>query len=204
MNISVCIATYGAAEWGELAWTRARPSVDAQTRPPYEVKAVHLPDGTLAQARNAAAAACTGDWLCFVDADDELEPGYLEAIATVESFASSDTLGAPLLVPAVRYVGESFVDQQAWIPNKGLWPRVNECVIGTVVPRACFEHVGGFREWPSIEDYDLWLRCYDAGADLVYVEGAVYRAHVNPDGGRNRDQSCYAQIWAEHEARMLA
>ena len=74
---------------------------------------------------------------------------------------------------------------------------MNECVIGTVVPRRLFLEVGGFRELPSLEDYDLWLRCCKAGARIVHVPQAVYRAHVRP-GSRNSDQSVYDQLRAEH------
>jgi glycosyltransferase involved in cell wall biosynthesis len=207
MRLSVVIATCGSDSWSDLAFARAFPSARAQhglAGDAPEVIIQHYPELSVSAARNAAAKDASGDWLCFLDADDELERGYYFAMASKHINGAIFDSWAPLLVPAVRYVGEGFVDAQAAIPNRGLWPRVNECVVGTLIRRSCFEEVGGFREWPSIEDYDLFLRAYDAGAELVYVEDAVYRAHVNPGGGRNADQTSYAAIWDEHLARTRA
>lgn len=209
VRVSIVIATCGAQRWSDLAFARAFPSARAQKGllgAPPEIVIEHHPELSVSAARNAAAQSAHGDFLCFLDADDELEPGYIEAMETAYITGAITKDWAPLLVPQVRYVGVDgegapLVNEIASFPNRGMWPRLNECVIGTLVRRSCFDEVGGFREWPSIEDYDLWLRCHDAGASLVYVPDAVYRAHVNPDGGRNRDQSCYGQIWAEHEER---
>lgn len=186
MNVSILIATYGDPAWGELAWSRAYPS--AMTEGAFEVITNHCDseDCTLAESRNHAAGQAAGDWLCHLDADDELCPGYLDAMASAASGR-----GDVLLAPAVSYGGP------AGIPNRGGWPSVNECVIGTLVPRALFLEVGGFRELPSLEDYDLWLRCVKAGARIVHVPDAVYCAHVTP-GSRNSDQSVYARLREEH------
>lgn len=226
MNVSVVIATCGGEAWHELAWARAYPSVSA-----FGAIVEHYPDLTVSQARNAGAeyAAANnpdiadGDrWLLFLDADDELESGYLEAMQDALDRNPSGIweddehyeelwVTPPLLAPAVRYVrarNGHLSSSPAAIPNAGKWPRVNECVIGTLVRADLFQHVGGFRdrtddgtELSSIEDYDLWLRCFDVGAALVHVPQAVYRAHVG-DRSRNSDQSPYAAIWADHERRI--
>lgn len=192
MNVAVIVATYGDECWRKLGdVTSMGLMLAGEAR---EVVRLHLPDGTLAEARNTAAAATRADWLCFLDSDDTLEPGYLDAMA------APAREGEGLLVPAVRYISHGKSEPPV-IPNLGGWPRINECVIGTLIPRLLFLELGGFREWPSIEDYDLYLRAYDAGLPLIYVPDAVYRATVNPLG-RNRDQSCYQTIWAEHVARV--
>ena len=227
MNVAIMIATCGDPKWSKLAEERAFPSAHVewerweQQRQPGAVAGVghiHSPDLTLAQARNFMAETClTGsDWLCFLDADDELEPGYLDAMEAALQRPVPQRLSLPrplppLLVPAVRRVtGDVVTGRPATIPNRGRWPQVNECVIGTLVHRGLFERVGGFRDHTDdgtviamYEDWDLWLRCWDAGAKLVYVPGAVYREHVSR--GRNTNahlsQSVYEAIWADHLAR---
>lgn len=195
--ISVLIATHGDDAWRDLAWSRAYPTAADQAD---EVLVVHEPDKTLAQTRNILAGAAFGDYLCFLDADDELEPGYIDRMR--EAFPRFETWiinppDAPLLAPAVRYVDQNGSASKAVIPSKGRWPDLNECVIGTLVWRKLFAAVGGFRELPSLEDYDLWLRCVKAGATIRHVPAAVYRATVRA-GSRNSDQSVYHRLRREH------
>lgn len=198
LRFSILIATFGAAAWRDAAWDVAYPSTMNQAA--HDVQVVHLPEGNLAQARNDAVARSGGDWLCFLDADDELEPGYLDAM---EAELLHVRWGRPivpprLLAPAVRYVlSDAPLWQPAAIPNLGRWPEMNECVIGTLVERRVFARAGGFRDLPSLEDYDLWLRCVKLGAQIVHVPAAVYRVHQRA-GSRNSDQSIYHQLRREH------
>ena len=199
--IGVVIATFGDDSWRHRA-LEARQSCPKNA----EVVLHHEPHGTLASARNAGAARTTGDWLCFLDADDRLGRGYLRAMEAATRQAWTEEGGPPLLAPLVSYVDADGETLPA-IPNAGRWPQLNECVIGTVVERALFERVGGFHEWPSLEDYELWLRCVKAGAEIVHVPGAVYRAHQSAGGlgnGRNRDQSPYRQIVRLHRDLVRA
>jgi glycosyltransferase involved in cell wall biosynthesis len=211
VNVSIVIATCGSDAWSDLAWSRAYPSADSQEGR-GEVVIQHHPDLTVSEARNAAARSACGDVLVFLDADDELAPCYLYALRPLlaprmifrppgggepQEVGPGPCLG----VPAVSYVYPDGGESPPAIPQKGRWPELNECVIGTAVSRDLFLDVGGFRDLPSLEDYDLFLRCFDAGAGLAYVPDAVYRAHVRP-GGRNADQSPYASIWADHLSRI--
>lgn len=219
-EVSVVIATCGDALWGERAWKTAFPSARGCCRTDWgldEVIVRHYPAATVAQARNEAASIATRGWLCFLDADDMLAPDYIDRMARGMRYAATvwrpyleGTVGShgewisrtpmKLLAPAVSYVQPNGTRTPPAIPNKGRWPDMNECVIGTLVPRTAFELLGGFRELPSLEDYDLWLRCVKAGMEIVHVEDATYCAGVNPSGGRNADQSIYPQLRREHAA----
>jgi glycosyltransferase involved in cell wall biosynthesis len=204
MNVSVLVCTHGDRAWSERAQEAALTAQAAD-----ETVVRHEDDATLAQVRNVAAQTATGDWLCFLDADDELDPGYLDAMRkTMRMWNLSrrgDLISNPLLlVPAVQYLRPGWIERShPVIPD---WDRLlvdlNCAVIGTLVPRLLFKEVGGFREWPMYEDWDLWLRCVRAGARLVPVPDAVYRARVSPDS-RNQQKhtlraSTYEAIRAEH------
>lgn len=191
MTWNCLIATCGDESWSELAWTRAYPSALSQVFD--EVIVEHHEDATLAEARNRCLASADCDWVVFLDADDELERGYLQAMKQTlaastkpdESGGLDVAAGLRILAPAVRYVRDGRDDRRAQIPNRGRWPQMNECVIGTAAERRLLLELGGFEEWEAWEDWALWLKCVAGGARLVYVEGAVYRAHVSPHG-RNR------------------
>ena len=42
------------------------------------ITVIHKPNGGLSSARNAALDVCTGDYICFLDSDDYLEPQFCE------------------------------------------------------------------------------------------------------------------------------
>jgi glycosyltransferase involved in cell wall biosynthesis len=189
MTISICIATFGDEAWAELAWSRAYPSALGQTD---DIVVYH--GSSLAQARNTAAEMAKGDWLVFLDADDELCPGYIaEMTFQLDILAYWDESTKCLFAPAMQHPGQ----RVPTIPNLGKWPSANECCIGTMWPRKLFLALGGFRELPSLEDWDAALRAVKAGARIVHVPAAVYCAHVTL-GSRNSDQSVYARLREEH------
>jgi glycosyltransferase involved in cell wall biosynthesis len=179
LDATVVIATFGGPEWIDLAQSRAIPSTAGEA--PY----IHAHGDTLAEARNTGLDAVETEWVIHLDADDELEPGYVDAL--------SDGV-ADLRAPSVRYVQ----DGRTAAPRM---PRVaghrHECaadclaegnwlVVGTAVPTKLAQQVG-WRDWPVYEDWDFFLRCWRKGATVEPVPEAVYRAHVRPDS-RNRSR----------------
>jgi len=157
VTVSILIPTCGDQKWSDLAHRRALPTASNQLA--HEVIVSHASDLRLAEARNAAAMKATGEWLCFLDADDELGPGYITAM----SRAMVDQRPWTLLVPAVQYVdvleeveiaeGETGFITKSELPRvlntgKPLY-EVNRAVIGTLVPRELFLAVGGFSRRPD-------------------------------------------------------
>lgn len=182
MDVSVCIGTFGDDAWIDLAEQRAKPSAEA-----LGVPVLHVHAETLHEARNTALAAVQTDWVIHLDADDELEPGYLDAMATGT---------ADLRAPAVRYVKPGR-EQAPYVPTVSghqhectgeCLPQGNWLVVGSLVRADLVRAVGGWREFEWSEDWALWARCVKAGATVEAIPAAVYRAHVRPDS-RNRGAS---------------
>lgn len=196
MKCSVIIPTFGdRAVWDAHA-ARAWESVAAQTFRDADV--VHVHADTLQTARNDAAAHATGEWLCFLDADDTLDPRYLE-----DMFKVADGLDGPwLLQPSTLgvYPDGSTDDEPVLIPAQVSILTSNWMVIGTLVRRDQFLEVGGFRDLPALEDWDLWIRCVQAGAQLATVPDAIYRVGVNP-GSRNQNHAVHHRVFSEIKAR---
>lgn len=173
MSVAICVASYGAAAWADRAAAVAMPS--ARACKPQQLISLHDRQSDACTARNAAARAALADWLCFLDADDELDPEYLQALAPHLHRLNT------LLVPYVVYASPAG-RTPAQIPNEGNWPMSNDAVTGTLISRKLFERVGGWRQefWPW-PDWELWLRCLHHGADKEHVPGAVYIAHRHND-----------------------
>lgn len=187
--ISVCIASYGNADWGSLAWSRAWPSAIAQD--PHEVIVEHQPFGDVASSRNAAAARATGDWLCFLDADDELGEGFVEAMQRYTKLVGSERV---LLTPRVMQVVKGRRKRPKFWKKMDI-TSANWITISTLVQRELFEEVGGFRLFAhGLEDWNFWSRCVRAGASVRQVYGAILVAHYNYDSAHHqlsRDKEAY-------------
>jgi len=184
MKCSIIIATYGDDSWEKLALERAAPSTEGQGA--HEVLLGHDPDGTIASCRNDLAAQAEGDWLLFLDADDEIAPGFLAAMKRAIQ-QERRTRDVPLLLtPAVSYI-RSGKRAAAMFHPVGDLRNDNFLVVGTLVERDLFHKVGGFSDYPhGFEDWSLWAKCWKEGAEVVQVQRALYIAHWNPNSKHKR------------------
>lgn len=176
MGVDVVVPIFGPPRYLRFAQERALPSIEAQSVKPDSVTICAGPN--VAEARNTGAADGHAEWLLFVDADDEISETYIQHLLD----GSCDLRG-----PATVFVKPTGVEGPLLVPARDLEDS-NYLVIGTLVRRALFEQVGGFRDWPVHEDYDLWLRCARAGASIEQIEEAVYTVHER-QGSRNRTKS---------------
>lgn len=196
MDVTIAVATFGDDRWPALARQRAIPSAEA-----FGVPVVHHHADTLHEARNGAIAQVRTEWTVHLDADDEMEPGYLDAMAT----GSAD-----VRAPSVRYVTGGVIGPARMPRVSGhthectaqCLPWGNWLVVGALVRTDLVREVGGWRDFTWSEDWDLWLRCHLAGASIEAVPTAVYRAHVRRDS-RNRAAAPAARL-AAHRAIATA
>lgn len=191
MNISVIVPTHNRAQ----LLARALQSVVTQATPPMEVIVVDdgSNDGTeevvctrfpevqyirqnnqgVSNTRNRGIEAARGDWLAFLDSDDEWLPQKL-------------TSQKEMLAANPQY--KICHTDEIWIRNG---TRVNAmkkhakaggfiferclplCVVSpssVLIHRSVFDEVGLFNEdLPTCEDYDLWLRIC-ARFPVLYVD----------------------------------
>lgn len=183
MTVSVVIPTFGNNDlYRRLALRAANSAVD-QSMEPLEIIRIH--EETLQEARNNGAEQAKGEWLIFLDADDELDHHYIEAMYKAEG---------DIRRPATLGVVDGVEDTESvMIPRKNLLV-TNFIVIGAMHRREDFLAAGGFNNYPCLEDWDLWLRMVANGAEVVDVPEAIYRVHVTPDS-RNSDVGVHAQVY---------
>lgn len=180
-TVGVVVGTFGdPAVWNPLA-RRAIDSVLAQTCKPDDW--VHVHAQSLQEARNRGAELMADHrYLIFLDADDELHPNYVEAMTTAASRAMTRSDSRDFLFrPITQGVHEDgSIEDPQWIPVTDF--RVRNCaVIGTMCPTDLFLKLGGFQDYPVLEDWALWRAMTAAGARLVDVEAAIYRIFIRTD-----------------------
>jgi glycosyltransferase involved in cell wall biosynthesis len=143
-----------------------------------------------ANARNHGARLATGDWLAFLDADDEWLPGKLAA-----QLAAAD-VDAGLVYTDCNYFGDCVRVSARQSDGLRLWNGdiFEELLLdnfltlsSVMIRKSCFQRLGGFDESPEligVEDWDLWLRYAAEGRVRLCREALTrYRWHA---GGTSR------------------
>jgi len=149
-------------------------------------------------ARNWGAAEASGEWLYFLDADDQLMPGAIESLAAfLAGHADVDAVagwGQCMDVSGVPLPEASRVLPGPLTPSQIV--RGSSPITGAaLVRRSAFERVGGFDEGLSLaEDLDFWIRLAAAGGRIVGLDRPVLRVRVH--GGS-------ASAHAEKMARQI-
>jgi GT2 family glycosyltransferase len=162
-------------------------------------------------AANTALAAdhATGEWLVFLDHDDELAPQALAAAAEVIA-------GDPDV--DFIYSDEDKLDEQGERVDPFFKPDWSPDLLGTVnyighlvvVRRSLYEAAGGLREgFDGAQDFDFLLRATPLARKIVHIPDVLYhwRRHINstaidvrvkPDahGAGRRALQAFADQWS--------
>jgi glycosyltransferase involved in cell wall biosynthesis len=182
-SLSVVIPAYDA----QATVLAAVRSAQAQAQDGFEVEVVVVDDGSRdatvdvarsagdgvvvlsqanagpAAARNTGIAAASGDLLAFLDADDELLPGWAAAVAALLDDGAGVAFTDALIVappddrPVGRYSAEVDVPPDAEQAQRIF---AENFVISTACLRAkTVRGLGGYdTAFRGVEDWDLWMR----------------------------------------------
>jgi glycosyltransferase involved in cell wall biosynthesis len=157
-----------------------------------------------AAARNQGAAAAQGQFLAFLDSDDQWHPHYLQCqIDTIVRHPKA-------ILVYCNYVysfGENQRDTRVTLPSKQTDPiaaMLQECFIHTlsqvVIPKDCFQQVGGFNaQLRSCHDWDFYLRLFKLGTP-VHCPDFLVRKYWLPNSLVTQAQG---QTWRENGLQVL-
>lgn len=147
----------------------------------YEVE----PTSGVGHARNRCLRVARGNWICFVDDDEMVSPDWLLRLWERAQQDVADGVFGPVvaLTPQlpVWHTGSGFFDRHHAVSGTAMdW---RHCASGNVLIRKeLVLRLGGFdAEFArsGAEDTDLFRRCRDAGARLVWCEEAVIKETVS-------------------------
>jgi glycosyltransferase involved in cell wall biosynthesis len=176
------VAAQGYTDWELIVCddassdgTPARVQAAAETDPRIRLVHTEVNVGP-AGARNRALESATGELVAFLDADDRLDPRYLD---TLVSRYDAEPAGIGIVccdawreTAAGQRLGR-YTDLHGAPASVGLADllRRNPILIASLCPRAVVDEAGGFSLecWGS-EDHDLWLRILEAGHRVAYVD----------------------------------
>ncbi len=145
------------------------------------IRVFALPDNRgIAEASNAGLALCRGEYVGFLDHDDELSPDALYCIAqALNTDPSLDVLYSDedKISEAGSYQNAFF--KPDWSPD--LLLSLNYVCHFLVARRALLERVGGFRRgFEGSQDYDLILRLSEHTQKIHRIPRVLYHWRVHP------------------------
>jgi glycosyltransferase involved in cell wall biosynthesis len=161
-----------------------------------------------AYARRVGAEAARSDLFVFIDADDELAPGYLDAMYA--ALAEHDFVTSPVDTAALNPAWAQYAHDVPDSTDGGgsYTPQMaNGCTIG--ITRALLESIGGPpEEYDAVWDLALSVRAHLAGAALAWLPGPFVRYRLRDSIGglfrQTRDWGCYqARAHREFGPRVM-
>jgi glycosyltransferase involved in cell wall biosynthesis len=163
---------------------------------------VQPPTGVAAALRQAIADT-DQPLVARVDADDVVDPGWLEQL----SAALLDQPDAGYAYPAMQMFGQ--VTGRYYVrpfDAASLVFQGNFVCCGALMRRSAYRSLEGIADLPAWEDWDLWLQFLDHGYEGVFVDADLYRWRRH---GTTRNQLTWVrrrqlrgQIWWRHR-RLL-
>lgn len=184
MDATILIGTFGSIDWANAGAAKAQY---LRVKFPH-IPVLHLHGDALHTTRNALAERAKTEWLCFVDADDDLSYDYF---VNMDRFSDK----GDLLAPMVLWLDGDMPSVPVSLASRDMEVS-NQCVIGTMIRKQMFFDVGGFEDWRAWEDWALFLTAYRQGAKIFHNPLSLYIAHVNPNS-RNNTIENPKQLWKE-------
>lgn len=130
-----------------------------------------------AGAKNKGISLCTGQYISFLDSDDEYLPHHLES----RKLILDKNPEIDLLHGGVKIVGDPYVPN---FHNPDQKIHLSNCVIGSsfIFKRQCLLSLRGFNQIPLGSDADLFNRTVNAGFKILKTEIPTYIYHrTHPD-----------------------
>lgn len=131
-------------------------------------------------ASNAAVELAQGDYLCFMDNDDELATSALAELAHAVTNESADII----------YTDEDFIKIDGHLDFPHFKPDYNPDLLLShnyithflAVRRKLFDEVGGFRTaYDGAQDYDLLLRLTERTGSIFHIPKPLYHWRMSKD-----------------------
>jgi glycosyltransferase involved in cell wall biosynthesis len=163
------------------------------------VKKISKPNGGPGSARNAGIAACSGDFILPLDADDMIQAEYVAA-------AVQALLNNPQLAYVTCYV-KCFGDCAAhWVPvgfvRQLLLLNNAAAVSCSLFRREALEQVGGYEELSIYaEDWDLLVRLGTTSWDGDVLPRSYYHYRVHADSRTHRYRLPHLPAVVQHMVR---
>lgn len=127
------------------------------------VRVIDQPNSGVSAARNRAATEAQGDYIAYLDGDDQWRPGYLEKMAElIRDYPGCGAYGAAFDIVSGKKIFPNNSPATEGVRDDFFREAMKRYILqpsATVIPRKVIEHTGGFPEGMKMgEDLYLWIK----------------------------------------------
>ena len=158
---------------------------------PY-VRLLHTNHVRPAGARNAGIRAARGTYILPLDADDTIEPTYMEKAVRILNENPS--------VGVIYCRADLFGEQSGpwYLPDYSLRAMLQDNIVfvTSMFRREDWERVGGFNTnmHAGMEDYDFWLSILELDREVVQIPEVLFHYRIKPKSRTTGFQDSVEQI----------
>lgn len=186
-DYTVVVASFGRGTWAKMGDRAAETVEGAEVVRIHEYNA----SGNLASVRNMGLMRAQTPYVCWLDADDSLTPGYFDAMDKVQA-----TIRQPSIpgwgcetVPLCFHHGEPHPGRRECLKYG------NPLSAGAVIDTALAQRTLFDEKWVVLEDFAFWRKaCSDPTVTIAPVPDAVYRTRTRSNG-QHRNRSVPRDEW---------
>jgi len=157
---------------------------------------IHQSNQGVSMARNTGIKDSIGTWILTVDADDWIDPQYIEhAIKKINDEKTIVTSRAYFVDSDLLPIDGSYPEGDIDLSKTKLHKLVKENYVVTtsLFSKYMWKLTGGYDEFLHIaEDWEFWINLVKNGANVIYIEGdkpyLKYRMHKNKQSDKLKHQ----------------
>ena len=182
--ISIIVPYYERSEKDKACLDRLKMSIKDQDYTDYELIVQVDETGEGASiTRNKGAAKAKGDILFFIDHDCMLQPGMLRECAD----QLADNPDIDFVYGNYRFFGETVGDFHAQPFDAYLLETFNYISTMSPIRTKAFNDIGGFKELPYFQDWDLFYRASKAGSVGKWINEFLFWTEKPDEGSISGD-----------------
>ena len=156
----------------------------------YGVRVISEKDNGIYDAMNKGIKLASGEWIWFINSDDYITEGLIDTILTiVKKYPNAGCVYGNM--EYVRIINGKCYMEVKNAPDS-LTGLKNEMIIGhpsTVCKTEVIKYLGGFDcNFKIAADWDLLLRIYNAGYQMIHVDKTLSRFYCGGASSKNHNR----------------
>lgn len=176
-NFELILVNYGSTDDTALVMERYRDRATI----------LNIPNKDVGNARNSGIDVASGKYILCLDADDILNPTFLEETVLL----ANDDL---IVATECQYFGDRNGYGMPVVANLDTFKDMNCVLCCSLFPKTMWTKIGGFDEtMDKLEDWDFWLRGVGVGYKVEIIHKKLVNVRTHSKSRNTNSKKSYAE-----------